>query len=84
MLSTQPYHKKSSRTRLLTPCFLASYLARKLLLITVEWRGYFPLKKDNPNLSQIESENGKELSRCAYSYSESQRLITENSSPLQQ
>ena len=39
--------------------FFETYIGKEAAIITDEWRGYIPLKKDYPNLQQIKSENGK-------------------------
>ena len=39
--------------------FFETYISKEASIISDEWRGYLPLKKDYPNLSQIKSENGK-------------------------
>ena len=39
--------------------FFETYIGKEAAIITDEWRGYIPLKKDYPNIQQIKSENGK-------------------------
>ena len=35
------------------------YASKDARIITDEWRGYIPLKKDFPNLEQVKSDDGK-------------------------
>lgn len=39
--------------------FFESYISKDARIITDEWRGYMPLKKDFPNLEQVKSDDGK-------------------------
>ncbi|MCK9641551.1 MAG: IS1595 family transposase [Prolixibacteraceae bacterium] len=39
--------------------FFETYISKDAKIITDEWKGYIPLKKDYPNLEQLKSENGK-------------------------
>lgn len=39
--------------------FFETYINKDVRVITDEWKGYLPLKKDYPNLEQIPSEKGK-------------------------
>jgi hypothetical protein len=39
--------------------FMKKYIDKKARIITDEWRGYLPLKKEYPNLEQHKSEEGK-------------------------
>lgn len=39
--------------------FFESYINNDAHIITDEWKGYLPLKKDYPNLEQVPSEKGK-------------------------
>ena len=39
--------------------FFETYISKDAKIITDEWKGYIPLKKDYPNLEQIPSEKGK-------------------------
>jgi len=39
--------------------FFETYISKDAKVITDEWKGYRPLKKDYPNLEQVKSEVGK-------------------------
>ena len=39
--------------------FFETYISKNSKVITDEWKGYIPLKKTYPNLTQLKSENGK-------------------------
>ena len=39
--------------------FFETYISKDARIITDEWRGYIPLKKDFPNLEQVKSDKGK-------------------------
>jgi hypothetical protein len=39
--------------------FFETYIDKKAHIVTDEWKGYLPLKKDYPNLEQVPSDKGK-------------------------
>ena len=39
--------------------FFETYIDKNAIIVTDEWNGYIPLKKDYPNLSQRSSNDGK-------------------------
>ena len=39
--------------------FFEAYIDKTAHIVTNEWKGYLPLKKDYPNLEQVPSEKGK-------------------------
>ncbi len=39
--------------------FLRKYISKEATIITDKWRGYSPLKKEFPNLKQLDSNDGK-------------------------
>ncbi len=51
-------HIESASSKELTP-FFDDYISKDAVVITDEWRGYLPLKKKYPNLTQVPSNSGK-------------------------
>ena len=64
--------------------FFETYIGKKATIITDEWRGYLPMKKDYPNLSQIKSDKGKSFQDIHIHIMNLKGWLRGNSSPLQQ
>ncbi len=62
--------------------FFEAYISQDAHIITDQWKGYLPLKKDYPNLEQVPSEKGKGLQQLHIHIMNMQLLVERYSPPL--